>query len=154
MGMEENKKMAKDFFGLWDNEYFEKIENADDKKAEIAKLLREHRMKYLAPNTILHTPRGDVDFEENTKGQIALSTALPDLAYKAEEIIAEGDIVMIRYTGSGIFTNPLGSLSPNGKRIFTNGVWVARIQNGMMVENWVYYDTLGMGQQMGYVPTT
>ena len=77
-----NKKIAKDFFGLWDNEYFEKIQNADDKDAEIAKLLREHRMKFLGLNTILHTPRGDMNFEENTTGQIALCTAIPDLAYK------------------------------------------------------------------------
>jgi len=153
MGVEENKEIARDFFGLWDNEYFEKIQNADDKEAEIAKLLREHRMKYLAPNTILHTPRGDMNFEENTTGQIALSTALPDLAYKAEDIIAEGDIVMVRYTGSGTFANPLGNFPPNGRKISTSGVWIARIENGKMVENWVYYDTLGMGQQMGYVPT-
>lgn len=149
----DNKQLAKAFFGLWDNEYFEKIQNATDMEAEIAKILREHRMKYLGANTILHTPRGAMNFEENTTGQIALCTALPDLAYKAEDIIAEGDIVMVRYTGSGTFTNPLGNFPPNGKRITTNGVWIARIENEKMVENWVYYDTLGMGQQMGYIPT-
>ena len=153
MGIEENKKIAQKFFGVFDGEYFEKIENADDKEAEIAKLLREHRLKYLGENTIIHTPTGEKTFEENITGQIALCTALPDLAYKTEDIISEGNIVMVRYTGSGTFTKPFFNFPPNGKRIFTNGVWIARIENGMMAENWAYYDTLGMGQQMGYVPT-
>lgn len=153
MGIEENKKIVKEFFEIFDNEYFKKIQNADDKEAEIAKLLRERRMKYLGANTIIHTPRGDMNFEENTTGQIALCTAMPDLTYKAEDIIAEGDMVMVRYTGSGTFTNPLGNFPPNGKKIFTNGVWIVRMENGKMIENWVYYDTLGIGQQMGYIPT-
>jgi len=69
-----------------------------------------------------------------------------------EDIIAEGETVMTRWSCRGTHKGDLRGIAPTGKQINISGVTIARLANGKFVEGWVNWDALGLMQQLGVVP--
>jgi predicted ester cyclase len=67
--------------------------------------------------------------------------------------IAEGDVVATRWEGRGRHTGELMGISPTGKEVTITGQTLSRVTGGKIVEEWTNWDTLGMLQQIGAVPT-
>ncbi len=89
---------------------------------------------------------------ESEKKRAALyRTAFPDLQLTIEDIIAEGQTVMARWSCRGTHKGDLSGIAPTGKQINISGVSVARFTGGKMVEGWVNWDALGLMQQLGVV---
>ena len=82
-----------------------------------------------------------------------LLTAFPDASHTIEDQIAEGDKVVTRWTATGTNQGTLMGIPPSGKRVTITGISITRIANGKAVEDWVNFDTLGMLQQIGAIPT-
>jgi steroid delta-isomerase-like uncharacterized protein len=80
-------------------------------------------------------------------------SALPDLQMTVEDLIAEGDKVVTRWTARGTHQGALMGIPPSGNRVEVTGISVDRIEGGKFVEGWSNYDALGMMQQIGAVPT-
>lgn len=78
--------------------------------------------------------------------------AFPDLRLTIEDIIAEGETVVARWSCRGTHRGDLSGISPTGKQVNITGVSIARFANGKMAEGWVNWDALGMMQQLGVVP--
>jgi len=79
-------------------------------------------------------------------------TAFPDLRLTIEDLIAEGDTVMARWTCHGTHKGELNGIAPTGKPFTISGVTSARLLNGKLAEGYVNWDALGMMQQIGVVP--
>ncbi len=82
-------------------------------------------------------------------------TAFPDVHWYVEEMIAEGDKVVTRWTARGTHKAELKgnpSIPPTGKQAEVSGIWIHRIAGGKIVETWVVWDTLGMLKQLGVIP--
>jgi len=79
-------------------------------------------------------------------------TAFPDLHLTIEDVIAEGETVMTRWSCRGTHKGDLNGIAPTGKHITIAGVTVARCSNGKIVEGYVNWDALGLMQQLGVVP--
>ena len=79
--------------------------------------------------------------------------ALPDLRMTVEDLIAEGDKVVMRWTARGTHQGVLMGILPSGNRVEVTGISVDRIEGGKLVEGWCNCDALGMMQQIGAVPT-
>jgi steroid delta-isomerase-like uncharacterized protein len=79
-------------------------------------------------------------------------TAFPDLHLTIEDVIAEGETVMTRWSCRGTHKGDLNGIAPTGKQITLYGVTVARVSNGKMAEGFVSWDALGLMQQLGVVP--
>ena len=79
--------------------------------------------------------------------------AFPDTHLTIEDQIAEGDKVVTRWTATGTNQGTLMGIPPSGKRVTITGISITRIANGKAVEDWVNFDTLGMLQQIGAIPT-
>jgi steroid delta-isomerase-like uncharacterized protein len=77
-----------------------------------------------------------------------MHTAIPDLHYDTEEIIAEGDKVATFVTFSGTHTGPLRDLDPTGRQVSVEQTHWFRVANGKVAETWSVRDDLGMMQQM------
>lgn len=75
--------------------------------------------------------------------------AFPDAQCTIEDIVGEGDKVVIRWTGRGTHDGYLGKISPTGKSVKVTGIDILRIAGGKIVESWMNWDTLGMLQQLG-----
>jgi steroid delta-isomerase-like uncharacterized protein len=76
----------------------------------------------------------------------------PDLQVPIEALIAEGDIVVVRWTARGTHRGELMGISPTGKQVAVAGVIIDRIAGSKIEEEWASYDGLGMLQQLGAFP--
>ena len=79
-------------------------------------------------------------------------TAFPDLHFTTEDLIAEGDKVVQRWTASGTHMGELMGIPPTGKHASNTGISVYRLAGSVIVEEWVNWSTLGMLQQLGVIP--
>jgi len=90
--------------------------------------------------------------ESERKRATLYRTAFPDLRLTIEDLIAEGDTVMARWTCQGTHKGDLNGIAPTGKQFTISGVTIARLLNGKLVEGYVNWDALGLMQQLGVVP--
>jgi steroid delta-isomerase-like uncharacterized protein len=108
-----------------------------------------------APNYAHYDP-STPDFgrgPDSEKKRAALyRTAFPDLHLTIEDVIAEGETVMTRWSCRGTHNGDLNGVAPTGKHITITGLTVARVSNGKIVEGYVNWDALGLMQQLGVVP--
>ena len=108
-----------------------------------------------SPNYAHHDP-STPDFgrgpESERKRATLYRTAFPDLQLTIEDIIAEGETVMARWSCRGTHKGDLSGIAPTGKQFTISGVSIARFANGKMAEGWVSWDALGLMQQLGVVP--
>jgi steroid delta-isomerase-like uncharacterized protein len=79
-------------------------------------------------------------------------TAFHDLRLTIEDILAEGETVVARWSCRGAHKGDLSGIAPTGKQFAISGVSIARFEKGKMVEGWVNWDALGLMQQLGVVP--
>jgi steroid delta-isomerase-like uncharacterized protein len=90
---------------------------------------------------------------ESEKKRVTLyRTALHDLRLTIEDIIAEGEMVMARWSCRGTHKGDLNGIAPTGKQIAIYGISMVRFASGKMVEGWINWDALGLMQQLGVVP--
>jgi steroid delta-isomerase-like uncharacterized protein len=108
-----------------------------------------------ATNFVSHgtvTPEVTPD-REGYKQFVTMShTALPDFHTTIEDMIAEGDKVVQRFTGRGTHKDEFMGIPPTGKQVTVTGIAIDRIAGGKIVENWVNMDMLGVMVQLGVVP--
>jgi hypothetical protein len=64
-----------------------------------------------------------------------------------DDLIGEGDKVVLRWTTTATHTGPYGSVSPTGGVVTMTGVDVYRLDGGRIVEAWSVWDALGAYQQ-------
>src|SRR4051794_27804582 len=73
--------------------------------------------------------------------------------FEIEELLADGDRVVVRGWGSGRHTGPFMGIAPTGKDIRFRAAHVFQIRDGKLAARWAYPDMLGMLQQLGVVPS-
>lgn len=84
----------------------------------------------------------------------AFRTSFPDLRSPVEDVVAEGDRVMVRFTWSGTQRGEFQGIAPTGKSFTTTGSGLYRIQDGKIAEVWAEFDTLALLTQLGAMPAT
>jgi steroid delta-isomerase-like uncharacterized protein len=76
-------------------------------------------------------------------------TRFPNWNETVEQIVAEGDLVVTRFTSSGTFEGE----PSHGREITMPEIAIHRIVDGMIVEQWTVADILSMRQQLGTLDT-
>ena len=109
-----------------------------------------------AADFVNHNPApGSVPNREGTKQtNIAIRAAFSDSHTTIDDLIAEGDKVVWRWTFRGTHQGPLMGIPATGKQITFTGIVVDRMAGGRIVERWAQNDDLGMMQQLGVIPAT
>ena len=79
-------------------------------------------------------------------------SAFPDFHSTLEDMIAEGDKVVQRFTVRGTHKGEWMGIAPTGKQIEVGGIAIHRLADGKIVEDWASMDMLGMMQQLGVAP--
>lgn len=106
----------------------------------------------VSPDHVNHSD--NVKGLEGYKGFISMyRSAFPDLKMTIEEQVAEGDKVVNRWIATGTHQGELMGIPPTGKAISTTGIYIARLKDGKIIEEWGNFDALGMMQQLGIIPT-
>ncbi len=78
--------------------------------------------------------------------------AFPDTHFTIDDLIAEGDKVVMRWTARGTHRGEFEGVPPTGKQVTVTGANTVRIANGKCVEGWESWDALGLMQQIGALP--
>jgi predicted ester cyclase len=84
-------------------------------------------------------------FKQTVRG---LRFAFPDLQFTIEEILVNGDKVVIRTTMQGTHKNSFLGVDPTNKQVTVTGFDIFRIADGVVVERWGTLDGLTLMQQM------
>lgn len=111
--------------------------------------------RLLAPDYVLYFPGvpGPIDGEGHKQLVMMFRNAFPDWHESVDDVIAEGDRVVIRVTGSGTHQGEFQGIPPTSRQVTATGVGIGRIENGRIAEAWAAYDALGMMRQLGVVPS-
>ncbi len=108
-----------------------------------------------APDYVSHEPTsGEVRGIEGAK-QFAATyrEAFPDLENTIEDMVAEGDEVVVRFKARGTHQGETEAFGPpTGERMEITGITIKRLSEGKIVEAWTNFDALGMMQQLGLIP--
>ena len=70
-----------------------------------------------------------------------------------DELIAEGDKVVVRWTFAGTQRGAFGPIPATGKSVRWTGISICRIADGKVIEDRGEEDALGFMRQLGLVPT-
>jgi predicted ester cyclase len=109
----------------------------------------------IASTYVAHDPASPpVEGHEGLKQYMQIyRTAFPDLHFTILDQLSEGDKVLTRWTASGTHTGPLaspgGAIPPTGKPMTVPGMSLSVIAGGKLVEEWHYWDALGLFHQLG-----
>lgn len=90
---------------------------------------------------------------ESEKKRVTLyRNAFPDIRFTIEDMLAEGETVVARWSCRGTHKGELNGIAPTGKQFNITGISIARFTNGKMFEGYINWDALGLMQQLGVVP--
>jgi len=118
-------------------------------------------VEIIAPDYVHHahgnsirTESGPEWYEQAVAGHRA---SFPDHYGSLQAMIAEGDMVVTRWTVTGShrgqWTAPTGAvIPPTGKTITYTGITIARLAGGKIVEEWWEQDSVSLLQQLGVIP--
>jgi steroid delta-isomerase-like uncharacterized protein len=109
----------------------------------------------IAPDYVRHDPGDPFPAhgpEDVKRIVIMLRTMLPDFRIEVEDIVAEGDSVVSRYTATATDTRGYMGMPPTGKPIRTAAIQIFRFADGKIVESWAVRDDLGTLRQLGHLP--
>jgi len=81
-----------------------------------------------------------------------LRSAFPDFKATIDDILAEGDKVVIRMTWSGTQKGEFMGVPATGKRVSFGVIDIIRITNGKLVEHWGQMDSMSLMQQLSAIP--
>ena len=110
--------------------------------------------RYLDPAFVNHDPPfpGAPDGPAGMRLAAAVfREALPDWHSDVDQLVAEGDIVVERFTASGTHRGELMGARPTGKTITLAGVNIFRVEGDRIVERWGRLDELGLLRQLGLI---
>lgn len=108
----------------------------------------------MAPDFTDHDPApGQAPGREGYKQLTAMYfNAFSDFRVQNEDVIAEGDKAVLRWTAIGLHTGSLMGMAATGKQVKLRGIDILRFEEGRIVERWGEFDVFGLLQQLGAVP--
>lgn len=142
MSLEENKALVR--------RYFEDAPYHPDACDELfAPSFRFHTIQHasITPQVVESSPQSEKAAYEWLKTVWSSGWRMT-----VDEMIAEGDRVMVRWTFHGTHQGEFSGLPPTNKQVTYSGINVFRIAHGQIVEVWDISDRLWMWQQLGVLP--
>ena len=98
----------------------------------------------LRPAPAAPGPRGQALIAEQFRD------AFPDLEWRVDLVLGDGDLVAARWTASGTHSGAWGDVAPTGRRATFSGVNIFRFgDDGKVAEIWNHRDDLGLMEQLG-----
>src|SRR4051812_46508517 len=127
--------------------------NIEDNKALVRRFIEEvfNGGNYNLIEGFYATP----ELASHIKGDAPLlRKGFPDLHFVVEDLIGEGDKVVVRYTITGTNTGSFMGRPPSGKTATWGGATVITVKDGKFQEEWVYPDRFSAMQQVGVIPAS
>jgi len=98
-----------------------------------------------------HNPpgRGPEGAKQDFRGA---TSVFSNTHYTIDELIATGDQVVARWTGTYIHSGEFAGIAATGKPVSLTGISIYRLANGQILETRNAVNWLGLLQQLGAIP--
>jgi steroid delta-isomerase-like uncharacterized protein len=109
----------------------------------------------ISPNYVSHYPAGyELGGGPEDVRHIVTSVrrAFPDVHFTVDDLIAEGEKVVCRWTFQGVQEADFMGIPPTGRKATVMGIAVYRVVSGQITEAWFTWDALGLMRQLGVEP--
>jgi steroid delta-isomerase-like uncharacterized protein len=103
---------------------------------------------------VSHNGPRDAGREADRRATQGWHQAFPDLKITIDKVIAEGDLVAVRFVAEGTNTGSGNGLTATGKRVRIAGMTILRIVDGKIAEEWASFDQLDFLRQLGLMPAS
>ena len=108
--------------------------------------------EFLAEGIELHGTGLPPGVESVREWVTQMAAAFPDRKNTIDDLIAEGDKVVIRTTFSGTHLAEIEGIPATGKQVTQPSISIFQLLNGKIVGGWYASDNLSMMQQLGVIP--
>ena len=81
-----------------------------------------------------------------------IRSVLPDARYEVDDMIAEGDKVVVRWRLLGTHKGNFLDISPTGRWVTLKGIAIYRLEDSKVTERWVVTDLHGLLQKLKESP--
>jgi steroid delta-isomerase-like uncharacterized protein len=108
--------------------------------------------EFFADDYVRHSGRATYSREEFATTLRDLHAGFPDLAFRIEETVAEGDRVVFRWTSTGTHQGTFLGAPPTRKRITTSGITISRFAGDRIAEEWASWDKVAVLHELGIIP--
>ncbi|MER7112488.1 ester cyclase [Streptomyces sp. NPDC000229] len=96
---------------------------------------------------------GQREGREGLKDRVTMLVEGLAPTFSIDDIIAEGDRVVVRWTNSATHSGTFLGIPPTGRSCRFAGVDIFRLDGGRLVEHWHVVDQLSMLQQLELLPS-
>jgi len=131
MSTTENKDLVRDYLRAF---------NEQDRDS-LSELLAEGVVEYGS-----HEERRE--FDEIMEYLEALFQTFPDYSGTTDEMVAEDDLVVVRYTARGTHEGEYRDVEPTGNNVEWTGMGMYRIDDDKIAEIWLEEDRSGLLEQL------
>ncbi len=102
----------------------------------------------LAPDYVDHSLPATMDprFAGAKRAVQGALDAFPDGQWTVEDLIAEGEKVVMRWKMQATHEHEFRGIAPGGKPVTVTGITILRTVDGKIVERWVNWDSLALRQ--------
>jgi len=135
---------------------------SEQNKAVIRRLIEDHWNaknhaivgEFFAPTVSINTPDGVLNGLDGASTLLAAyATAFPDFRLTINDLLADGDKVVLRWTYAGTQTGALGDIRATGKHVnVPNCLGIFRLTSGKVSEAHLGWDRHALYQQLGLMP--
>jgi steroid delta-isomerase-like uncharacterized protein len=111
--------------------------------------------RYLHPDFVNHNPPfdGSPGGPEGIRQAAAVvRRGCPDWHSEVHQLVAEGDLVVERFTASGTHRGEMLGVPATAQTLVLQGIQIFRIEGDRIVERWGQLDWLGLLRQLGILP--
>ena len=96
---------------------------------------------------------GQQQGREGLKAVIAmLRSAFHDMHWTVQEMVAEGEKVVTRFSWTGTHRGPFLGIPATGRSVEVKGVVIDRLEDDKMADSRLLMDTMSLMQQLGVIP--
>ncbi|MGZ4131048.1 MAG: ester cyclase [Actinomycetota bacterium] len=137
-------------------------EDAMDRNKETARRLYEQVFNQRDLDALDELATPDYDEHDPLPGQGAGRDGLRERAamlidafqprFAIEDMIAEGNRVVVRWTNAGTHVAPFMGIPATGRSYEIAGIDIYRVSDGRLAEHWHVVDMFGQMQQLGLLP--
>ena len=131
---EQNKVLIHEMYEHWHN-----------RNIDALAVMHAQNAKYNHPSA----GEEPIPIEMALEGFQMLWEAFPDLSLSVEDVIADGDKVVVRFIGRGTHEKDYGGIPATGRMTEASAIEIFHIEDGKIVEVWEISDTLGLMMQLG-----
>lgn len=97
--------------------------------------------EFIATDYTGHSGGGeDMDRAELERLERGFAAAFGDVRYAIQDLIAEGDRVVLRVETTGIHRGAFVGIPPTGRRVSLTGIVIYRVADGKIAESWAELD--------------